>query len=89
MTTDQPSITCPRCGKTSYNANDIKELYCGFCHWWTSDRLLGSLYSEAYAPEPEPAKHGPMVGARRWIQRGGLRLGGSKRKTKRRDQRTL
>jgi ribosomal protein L37E len=25
------SITCPRCGKRSYNLNDIRELYCGFC----------------------------------------------------------
>lgn len=30
---------------------------------------------------------GPMVGARRWIKRKGYVLGGSKRKTKRREQR--
>lgn len=36
------SITCPRCGRTSYNINDIRALYCGFCHWWTSDPLLGA-----------------------------------------------
>lgn len=29
-----PSITCPRCGRTSYNTNDIKERYCGYCHMW-------------------------------------------------------
>jgi hypothetical protein len=32
----QPSITCPRCGRTSYNLNDIREGYCGNCHDWTS-----------------------------------------------------
>lgn len=37
--TGQPSITCPRCGRTSYHPGDIKEGYCGgpSCHWWTSD----------------------------------------------------
>lgn len=33
---DQPSITCPRCGMTSYNPNDIREGYCGNCHDWTA-----------------------------------------------------
>jgi ribosomal protein L37E len=33
----QPSITCPRCGMTSYNPNDIREGYCGNCHDWTSE----------------------------------------------------
>lgn len=28
----QPSITCPKCGWTSYNASDIKYRYCGNCH---------------------------------------------------------
>jgi hypothetical protein len=32
-----PSITCPRCGWTSHNANDIREGYCGHCHDWTRD----------------------------------------------------
>jgi hypothetical protein len=31
----QPSFTCPRCGATSYNPNDIREKYCGSCHAWT------------------------------------------------------
>ncbi|QGJ92752.1 hypothetical protein QDA04_gp82 [Microbacterium phage Megan] len=29
-------ITCPRCGATSYNANDVREGYCGRCHDWTT-----------------------------------------------------
>ena len=27
-----PSITCPRCGATSYNRHDIEQEYCGSCH---------------------------------------------------------
>lgn len=27
-----PTYTCPRCGMTSYNLNDIREKYCGNCH---------------------------------------------------------
>jgi hypothetical protein len=34
------SITCPRCSMTSYNPNDVQNLYCGYCCWWTSDALL-------------------------------------------------
>ena len=26
------SITCPSCGKTSYNPGDIQNRYCGNCH---------------------------------------------------------
>lgn len=29
------SFTCPRCGRTSYNPNDIGHGYCGACHDWT------------------------------------------------------
>ena len=28
---EYPSITCPKCGLTSYNANDIKHRFCGRC----------------------------------------------------------
>ena len=28
----QRSIKCLTCGKTSYNQNDIKNLYCGYCN---------------------------------------------------------
>jgi hypothetical protein len=33
-----PSITCPVCGMTSYNPNDIREGYCGNCADWTTPR---------------------------------------------------
>lgn len=32
------SFTCPKCGRTSYNPNDVSEGYCGNCHDWTADR---------------------------------------------------
>lgn len=30
-----PGFTCPQCGMTSHNPNDIAEGYCGNCHNWT------------------------------------------------------
>lgn len=33
-----PSFTCPACGMTSRNPNDVREGYCGSCHDWTVPR---------------------------------------------------
>jgi hypothetical protein len=33
-----PSVTCPRCGMTSRNSDDVDHGYCGQCHDWTSAR---------------------------------------------------
>lgn len=30
------SITCPRCGMTSWHPKDVEEGYCGHCHAWTA-----------------------------------------------------
>jgi hypothetical protein len=30
--TGAKSIRCDTCGLTSHNSNDVKNLYCGFCH---------------------------------------------------------
>jgi hypothetical protein len=30
------SITCPRCGMTSYHPRDVTEGYCAKCHDWTT-----------------------------------------------------
>jgi hypothetical protein len=35
---DLPTVTCPRCGMSSPNPNDIREGYCGNCHGWTTPR---------------------------------------------------
>jgi uncharacterized C2H2 Zn-finger protein len=32
------TITCPRCGMTSANPNDVREGYCGNCHAFTGAR---------------------------------------------------
>ncbi len=32
IASDGKSITCLKCGKTSYNENDVRERYCGYCH---------------------------------------------------------
>lgn len=29
---DHISITCPHCGMTSHNINDVRNRYCGNCH---------------------------------------------------------
>jgi len=45
-----PSITCPRCGMTSYNPNDIREGYCGSCHDFTgepTERIEGPVTVKA------------------------------------------
>jgi hypothetical protein len=39
---DVESFTCPRCGITSWNPNDVREGYCGACHAWTGV-LAGAL----------------------------------------------
>ena len=40
-----PHITCLRCGRTSYNSNDIEEGYCGNCHVYLpqQDYVIGGL----------------------------------------------
>jgi len=38
--TENGSITCPRCGMTSYNLNDIKQRYCGNCHRYHSEIMM-------------------------------------------------
>lgn len=45
---DQPSFTCPVCGMTSYNPNDIREGFCGNCHAWTMRELWGGSTLNPY-----------------------------------------
>ena len=35
------TITCPRCGRTSYNPEDVKQRYCGACHMYHDDMDTG------------------------------------------------
>ena len=60
MTT--PSITCPKCGRTSWNANDIHFGYCGNCHDWTGENVRVIKATEPLplmdCPECACGKHG-------------------------------
>lgn len=50
------SITCPRCGLTSWHPVDVREGFCGNCHGWTSrpdlDDPKGHPMTEQH---PDPA----------------------------------
>jgi ribosomal protein L37E len=53
---EQPSITCPRCGRTSYHPEDIRWGYCGSCHSYTGgERTESTDTAEAsYVEEKGP-----------------------------------
>lgn len=36
-------FVCPRCWSTSHKPHDLREGYCGNCHWWTGDPDLGPV----------------------------------------------
>jgi hypothetical protein len=38
---------CPCCGRRSPNRVDIEHKYCGSCHWFTGDPLLGPTHPRA------------------------------------------
>jgi hypothetical protein len=38
---DGKSITCHRCGKTSYHIEDVRHRYCGHCHIFHDDMERG------------------------------------------------
>ena len=64
---EEPSIVCPQCQRRSFNPNDIRERYCGFCHKWHLQMrpmsklervaeeivvLIGTNYDLAANPKP-------------------------------------
>ena len=40
------TYTCPRCGRTSYNPNDLAQRYCGACHLSEDDLITELIRSE-------------------------------------------
>jgi hypothetical protein len=58
-----PSFTCPDCGATSYNRNDIREGYCGRCHDWTGDTpYMNARRASSGVPSPsgnDDSRFGP------------------------------
>jgi hypothetical protein len=61
--TGQPrrSITCPECGRTSPNPDDVAQGYCGVCHWWTSDEVLGPARRAELAAVVDSARAAALV----------------------------
>ena len=59
----QPSITCPACGRTSYNPHDIANQYCGNCHRFATSNTL-----------PPTPWHGvpknPIADLADWLRKG-------------------
>ena len=43
------SITCPKCGKTSWHPKDILEGYCGNCHEFHDNMNAGQLITQMAA----------------------------------------
>lgn len=45
------SITCPKCGRTSRNPNDVQNRYCGACHEYHDDMdlLSGSTHRNGHS----------------------------------------
>jgi hypothetical protein len=41
--TDRPSVTCPKCARTSYNVQDVLHGYCGACDAYHGDPSVPSL----------------------------------------------
>ncbi len=40
------AFTCPCCSAVSHNPHDLEQGYCGRCHWWTADPVLGPPHLE-------------------------------------------
>lgn len=40
------SITCPKCGMTSHNPNDVRERYCGNCQVFIDDAEFVKKYQK-------------------------------------------
>jgi hypothetical protein len=55
----EPSITCPKCGRTSFNSNDIAQGYCVMCaDWTTPSRSQGDAGPEYYRNKAKKERDG-------------------------------
>lgn len=61
---DEPSITCPQCGRMSFNSNDIENGYCIECHDWTTarDDITQRIAREEARQRANPPAPGAMQG---------------------------
>jgi hypothetical protein len=77
-----PSFTCPVCGRTSYNPNDVREQWCGACHGATGHPLPegaglrwvlllgGSIDAGRLLPEPLPERYVHVASGDEYVLRG-------------------
>ena len=63
------SITCPICGKTSYNPNDVEQRYCANCHAFWGDLAEGTRV-ERVRPEDLSAFEAGGLANAQTFQRG-------------------
>jgi hypothetical protein len=63
---DEPTITCPVCGWTSYNPNDIREGYCGHCHDWTTPKMTETKMAKLLVEVQWGIIPGMVDGNRQW-----------------------
>lgn len=61
---DGAHVTCPRCGRTSYNPNDVREGYCGACHDWTG--RVDAQAVQMFTIYDRPSDHPRHVVLRVW-----------------------
>jgi len=68
---EPPSITCPRCGKTSHHPDDVREGYCGACHDFTgpADLEYAMTFGCQYGADPRRLTHPtwPPADADGWV----------------------
>jgi hypothetical protein len=50
----EPSITCPKCGRTSHNSNDVEQGWCITCADWTSGQRIAQEEARQRANPPAP-----------------------------------
>lgn len=66
VSSDGRSITCHRCGLTSFSLADVANRYCGLCHVFHNDpsRPLGVMW---VIYDDSPSDHRGLFVARFWI----------------------
>jgi hypothetical protein len=57
LAADGESILCLKCGKRSYNKNDVRERYCGGCHRFHDQRLMTAVNALSLREAAEAALH--------------------------------
>jgi hypothetical protein len=74
------AIKCRKCSRISHNPNDIKNLYCGHCHYYHESKLSATevLYSDVFGNgfiydidgnnlSPDALEFHKKVSAGKWI----------------------